>query len=428
VLSGESAERAASVVHEIADVITSIIFGERSRRVNHLFEDERIRQALIEPGLCNGCCGLAVFFTSLDRLFPDTRYAEASDRLLASALDNMARAHGASLYTGYSGVAWTMSYLIADPADSGTEEYLQFFDGQLLDLIQQPDHNLSYEPFSGLVGIGLYALRRLPRPEALEILNHILDNLLESALHDHDGASWMLDSPPGKMRDMYPDGNTNCGLAHGMPSVMVFLSALYMNGLRTADTRELLDDAVHWLLAQEFPAASRCRFPAVVDPAGEKTLSRLAWCYGDPGVAAALLIAARCTGEQGWYEKALEVADDAAQRQFEDSGVVDAPLCHGASGLALIFSRLYNYTGFERHALAARRWYDHTLSLRVHEDGIAGYRTYRKEGAITDPQLLNGAAGIGLSLLAGISEHEPSWDQFMMLSLPSVHPISPDSR
>src|SRR5262249_56737890 len=60
--------------------------------------------------------------------------------------------------------------------------------------------------------------------------------------------------------------------------------------------------------------------------------ARLAWCYGDPGVAAALLGAARSVAEPAWGREARAIARRAARRPFEQGAVRDAALGPGAAG------------------------------------------------------------------------------------------------
>ena len=48
--------------------------------------------------------------------------------------------------------------------------------------------------------------------------------------------------------------------------------------------------------------------------------ARSAWCYGDPGVAVALLLAARDVDEPGWELAATELALRAAAAQPSSPG------------------------------------------------------------------------------------------------------------
>ena len=68
------------------------------------------------------------------------------------------------------------------------------------------------------------------------------------------------------------------------------------------------------MLAQELPRSAKGSFDQGVPRRGPMTPTRTAWCYGDPGVAAALLVAARCAGEAPWERHAIRIALRAAAR------------------------------------------------------------------------------------------------------------------
>src|SRR5262249_1489457 len=140
--------------------------------------------------------------------------------------------------------------------------------------------------------------------------------------------------------------------------------------------RALLEPAVHWILAQQLPPTAPCCFPDAVARGLRPAPSRLAWCYGDPGVAAALLVAARALKEPALERTALGVALRAAARPAAISGVEDAGLCHGAAGLGHIFHRLWARTHEARFAEAARFWFGRMLAMREPGRGFAGFRAY----------------------------------------------------
>jgi lantibiotic modifying enzyme len=165
----------------------------------------------------------------------------------------------------------------------------------------------------------------------------------------------------------------------------------------------------------------------VVDGSSEP--ARAAWCYGDPGVAVALLGAARAVGHATWEEAALAIARRAALRSFESSGVLDAGLCHGAAGLAHLFNRMYQMTGDPLLGDAARAWFERTLAMRQPHQGLAGYRSFEPERTdaqwVDDPSLFTGVGGIALALLGAISPLEPRWDRLLLASLPSTAECAP---
>ena len=127
----------------------------------------------------------------------------------------------------------------------------------------------------------------------------------------------------------------------------------------------------------------RCKgslFPSHIPVDGEPRPTRTAWCYGDLGVAAVLLSAAQSFDRADWQEEALAIASVGARRPFEETMATDAGLCHGATGIAHLFNRIYQATGDEEIRDAAQTWYRTTLDMRRPGQGIAGYLSW-----IVDP-------------------------------------------
>ena len=151
--------------------------------------------------------------------------------------------------------------------------------------------------------------------------------------------------------------------------------------------------------------------------------ARLAWCYGDPGVAAALLGRPVASRNRPGSPAALAIARRAAERPFEEAGIKDAALCHGCAGLGHLFNRMFQATGEPKLAQAARAWFERTLAMRRPGRGIGGYEAWQPDAAgnpawSADPGLLNGAAGIALALLAAMTSIEPLWDRMLLVSVP----------
>jgi hypothetical protein len=212
-------------------------------------------------------------------------------------------------------------------------------------------------------------------------------------------------------------------VAHGVPGVIALLADAWRLGIRQEKARPLLEGAVRWLLSQQLEEQKGARYPSWIGPGVELRPSRLAWCYGDPGIAAALLYAARAVGVEEWERQALEIAAHAARSAPVDAGIRDAGLCHGAFGLAHLYNRIHQAGGGDLFANAARLWYRLGLDMRKPEGGVGGFETWmpgldREPGWQADPGFLTGAAGVGLALLAALTPVEPGWDRLMMVAIP----------
>ena len=398
-LTGNTADRARQVVTEIAAAL----------------RDPSVHD--VDPGLRGmdvgrGSAGAAILFAELAAERGSEDDAETALAFLDRALEQAADERpNALLYPGTVGVGWAMAYLEGglidpDPDDNDVDALV----ARALELGNWPSNDL----IRGVAGAGVYLVER-NRPSEL-----VVTRLREMATETPQGITWWVD-PATCLPDraaMYPHGYYDVGVAHGQAGVVALLAHVLAAGVEPA--RPLLEGATQWLLAQRLPAATGPgRYPSIVPSDDRKPVgTRLAWCYGDPGVAAGLLAAGRALGDETVVKEALDTALDAAARTGDDAQVVDAPLCHGAAGLLHLFGRLYAQTGEQRLADAARHWAEVALAMR-RDEPVAGYGAMRADGQggwDYEPiaGLLEGAAGVALALLAATSERDPAWDLLLL--------------
>ncbi|MGH9941042.1 MAG: lanthionine synthetase C family protein [Pyrinomonadaceae bacterium] len=407
-LSGESRERARAVV--VREIVAALPGPEQA--------------GLTDFSLAGGDAGLAVLCAYLGRAGDDGD--ENAAQFLGRAVEAVStEPMSPSLYGGFTGVAWATAHLQEQLLDPNDEDPCDAIDDALRDYLNQSPWADNYDLVGGLVGFGVYALERLPRPVAVECLRLVIARLAETAERKAGGITW-LTSPellPPHQRAECPDGYYNLGVAHGVPGVIALLGQVWAAGIERERVRTLLDGAVAWLMTQKLPEGAASTFLCWSAPGVASEPSRLAWCYGDLGIANALLAAARCVGVQAWEREALEIARRAAERPAKESRVVDARLCHGAAGAAHLFNRMFLATHDPMFEQAARFWFERTLELRRPRQGIAGFTAFMpeqdgKDGWVDESGLLTGAAGIALALLAAATDIEPEWDQMLLISIP----------
>jgi hypothetical protein len=407
-LAGTAADQAREAVHDILDALAS---------------------SLSSPSLVHlSFGGPAFLFCYLSECSARDRHLSGVRATLEAALENALEGPlHAGLYGGLAGIGWAAVRLQHAFGIDG-ERVAREVDDALAEYLGQSPWTDPYDLISGLVGLGVYSLERLPRPLARTCLERILDRLAETAERRPDGVTWL--SRPEWIGDLararYPDGNYNLGLAHGVSGVIGLLGGMVAANIEVARARPLLESTVRWQLAADLP--DNQGFPFWLDAQTGMTNrpARLAWCYGDAGVAAAILCAARAAGQKLWEEEALQIARRAARRLPQSCDIVDACLCHGAAGLGHLFNRLYQTTGDGELAEAARFWFRQVFALRQPDKAIAGFPFWDIDSSgagtwVESAGFLTGAAGVGLALLAAISPVEPSWDRLLLVSLPPLH-------
>jgi lantibiotic modifying enzyme len=380
------------------------------------------RALAANPSLASGTSGLALLHGYLAQNRRESDHSAVADSHLQRAIAAVADSPtSASLYSGLTGVGWALAHLRGRLPGLDGEDDLEAMDDVLLSHLDQSPWPDDYDLINGLVGFGVYALERLPRPAAVACLERVVERLAGTAERRPEGVTWWTNPAwlPPETRQKYPTGYYNLGLAHGVPGVIALLGQVCAAGVAVPTARPLLEGAVRWLLAQQRPGG----YPHWVGPEGTDRPARLAWCYGDPGVAAALLWAARCVEEPAWEEEARAIARRAAGRPADRAGVVDAGLCHGAFGLGHLFNRMFQAAGDPQLGQAARSWFARGLQMRRPGRGVGGYEAWLpgdddEAGWVADPGLLTGSAGVALALLAATTAVEPAWDRMLLVAIP----------
>jgi hypothetical protein len=411
---------------EAREAVEAILADLSARLMREPLKDDASPETepeLLSP-LASGPAGIALFLAYAHLAFPDRDLDDLCLRALREALAVAAvQPLGASLYSGFVGVGWTLRHLEGRIFDAD-EDLGAEVESALLQLLDEHSNLWSAELIAGLAGFGLYFLERLPGEAARRGAEQTIEQLAAGAEEDGGAITWFTlpRSLPLSHRQVYPNGCYNLGVSHGFPAAIGFLAAAHHRSVATGETRRLATGAIRWLLDHRLPESTGSTFAGYLGPEIQPAPTRLAWCYGDPGVAAVLWNAGRSFGREDWREEALAIARRAAVRGETETAVVDAGLCHGAAGLAHIFNRLSRASGDETLREAALFWLRRTLDLRRPGHGIGGFGNV--EAGAEGPErwsqetgFLTGAAGIGLALLAALTPIEPEWDRVMLLSL-----------
>lgn len=380
-LEDRDAERAWEAIHDIAE---------------WLREDMENFEPTTLPSTARGTAGMALFYAYLGAATDNEQWTGIAHHLIEHSIDALSnRPLPPDLYEGFTGIGWAVGHLegmLFEPGEDDDDP----IGASVLHILGRPElfARGDFALQGGLCGYGIYALDALPRPNARRCLELLVERLIEIGEPADGGFSWF--SPA--------DGKFNLGVQNGVAGVISVLGMCAGTGVMSDEQRAIYDQSVAWLLVQK-PHSGR-----------------EAWCDGNAGIAAALFTAARHCGHAGWEAAALDVARTAARRPVEDSGVVDARLCHGSAGLAHLFNRMYQASDDPLLAEAARRWFRHALDIRhaLPRPGIAGYPFFNP------PQnkwrnfagFVEGACGVGLGLLGGVSSLEPRWDRFFAVSVP----------
>lgn len=407
VLDARQRDEALSIVESIARDLTDIARFSPQNRSS--------AEHTVSPALAAGAPGVALFFAFRERVVGRSEQGLAVE-LLGRAADELTRsATHFGLYGGLAGLSWTLRTIQRLTSWAAIPEVDV---SEMVDhLLRRADWKYYYDLTDGLLGVGVCVLGSPPDVTRDRRISSILRHLDDAAEYDSHGVYWSV--RPDFIESPVDSGATvpyvNMGLAHGVPSIVAWLAMALESGCADEAMPRLLSDATNWLIGQADFRRPGYAYALTAD-SSEPRADALGWCYGDLGVASAIALAGHALHDDDWLACARKLALATTTRVIDHRVVPVAGLCHGASGLGHLYHRLYRRLGDDALREAAIRWY--ATALRMHRSGIGvgGYSDLVAEGNRDDPGFLRGAAGIGLALMAAVSDVEPTWDQALLLS------------
>lgn len=371
-------------------------------------------------GIHTGAIGTALFFYHLNQVIPNESHHDNCLQYIKKSIEAIEKQQiGYTFCSGIAGIAWGLEYF----SDKGLfeieeEDFLSELDIHIFNHATNDIENNNVDFLHGGVGAIAYFLNRLPNIYAEGCLIKFVNLLWEKAEKEKNEIKWKNvfnrdPSEPNIIKEY------NLGLSHGIPSIIIILIKIYNKNIAASKCKELINGSIGWLLSQKLPESCNSIFPNSVGSTIEKHNSRLAWCYGDLGIAAILWQAGKILNNEAWEQEALGIMLHASERKdLFKNDVMDAGICHGTAGIAHIFNRFYWETKMPVFKETANYWIDKTLKMATYDDGLAGYKAWQGEklGWMNEYNLLEGITGIGLSLISHISDEEPTWDRCLLLS------------
>jgi lantibiotic biosynthesis protein len=386
------------------------------------------------PGLALADSSTALVCAQLDRSFPDAGWDRAGHVHLTAA-GRTAERDGTplGLFDGVAGLGYAAQRLAAGRTRYGT--LLTAIDDAIARGAAASRDRLArmsgmpvraWDLISGITGIGVYLLARREEPAARAALDEALSALVELMRETNGAPRWA--TPPEHlyedMRESAPEGNLNCGLAHGAPGPLALMSLALAEGVEVSGQADAVRGLADWVAGQGRPGRFGPEWPAVI-PLGEthraeQPPARPGWCYGNAGVGRTLWLAGVALDEPELARLAKRAVRAAVERQRMDRPLRAPTLCHGTAGLAQVALRMAADSGAEDLSRDARML---CLELveRFDPDAPLGYcgEAHMRDlpdAKADDPALLDGAAGPPLVLLAAATAIDPGWDRAMLLS------------
>ncbi len=214
-----------------------------------------------------------------------------------------------------------------------------------------PPRLREYDLISGLTGLGAYLLHRDVDQALGAVLRYLVRLLTEPlAVNGHQVPGWWAATGPNGTPDTgeFAHGHANVGLAHGVAGPLALLALARRAGHTVTGQDDALAAGITHLTTWAQPLkGGGTGWPECLPldayqrgPEPDAAPTRASWCYGTPGIARALQLAALALNDDTARRLAEHTALQAATDPRHTGQITDTSLCHGWAGLLLTTERI----------------------------------------------------------------------------------------
>jgi len=351
-------------------------------------------------GLMDGLAGICLVLSLYYRNTSDEKFLNKLEQTLDTINKriNLLKDIESSYAHGIAGYAWLIIHLKEnDLIEINIDNYLSEIDEYLLKNLLLMIQRKEYDTIHAAVGMGFYFLKRKNE----EVVGRIIDGLYHDRISINGFTTWSRKNLKTHKEEV------DFGLAHGIQGIMIFLYKCYMKHILTQKCSEMVSDNISFIINYMNLSGTPSFFPntigcnQIIQHDRKQNWSRLGWCYGD---LSALYILFLISSNLPVQIDTINMLEQLAQRR--SNGITDLPiveLCHGTTGIAYIFYRLFRKTGKHSFENACYYWIERTLLLE-------------REQEVTSPGLLNGISGVASVFLSFINPDLISWDESIFLT------------
>jgi hypothetical protein len=379
-----------------------------------------------EIGLLSGLSGTALFYYHYYKYFNIIDINNDTFNCISKSIDIINEGDFQFSYCyGVAGLGWVFEYLHKESffVESYGDTLLCDLDVFLKDHMDYSLDNKNLDLLHGAIGYGLLFLKRYSGTKNRKLklrykfyLIELIGKINLMAEFESSDIVKFKSVNPVTFKEGY-----NLSLSHGNSSVINFYSRLYKYKAFRTLVEDILIQNVNFIVSSYSPESkSNSLFPDLIDLDGVgNNNTRLAWCYGDLGIAISLFHASSVLKNTVLKNFSLDILQHAAKRRvFENTYIYDSGLCHGAFGVFQIFKFIYSKTKNEIFREAADFWFNEGIKKATFDDGYAGFKIWDggKKQWFNELSLLEGVSGIGLALISFLSEDKINWDECLLIN------------
>lgn len=381
-------------------------------RVNSLLEGGDSKN----DSFLSGKLGLIFYYFHLYRVTGESYYNEMGDKLLENVFRDLNSGHprliGASFSSGGSGLGYVMNFLneknlVAFDVESEFVELDQF-------LFEMAFHQMEedfIDYLHGALGVVHYFSERKPSPVIDDYLDRLVGKLFTRVIMK-DAGYWFRNYFLKVDEDKE---SINFGLAHGLSGILLILLKVYHRSSHKEMIKKIVLEGIRFIrkykMDIDFSNEEYSFFPFIIKTGANEISApnRLGWCYGDLNEVLLFYRAGKLFDDNELIDVADVIGSMTIMRKDAVSTLVaDSNFCHGTSGLAQFYRKIYDDSGLEMYKEAYEYWIGQTI-VRLDkdlEDGIYAGKEH---------DMLDGLIGVAFSLLSYVSDRELDWSRSLLL-------------
>lgn len=376
-------------------------------------------------GVVAGISGIALFQFYYSKYLDVDEHADVGVEMISHCIEKINEGYSLPTFcSGIAGFGWAVQHLQAQNfIDLDCDELLSSFDEYLYNQMRLDLDKGNYDFLHGALGYAMYFLSRYEHTENIHLKNRYqsyLSDLIATlemlSISEGDALKWesILEIRKGNK-------GFNLSLSHGIASILNFSSRLHRFEEFKESTRKIIVGSANYILGFKDKNPDKLSLlPSWVEKDNPLEYNgRLAWCYGDLGIGLSLLHGAQSLDDSSIMNQAMEILSQTTKRKLpEETFVVDAGVCHGSYGNALIYQKIWKKNSDSSFQKTMDFWIADGIQKAEHKDGYAGYKQWNGINENWEPQLslLEGIAGIGLVIIDYLSEESNSWDECLLIS------------
>lgn len=436
-----------TIANKIADT-TKVL-----QEVEYAIRLEKYHQEKLCPySLSYGFAGTACFFSSLDTLYPSQGWDIAAHEHLSLAVnDYMTNGTSSlSLFNGFTGLCYAIA-LCAKANDS--YQYLKkktddFFEKEINNYLYQLEVRLStsvpkvhandYNLANGLSGILAFLLLR-KEDETFYLLIPRVTSLLSSMVLLQQEVTYKgntlrvplwFSSTYLQLNEedayTYPNGSYIHSLPFGSMGLLSALSLAALEGFHSPEIKKAINELATHQLAFFKKLHNKKSFPPQItleQSLGEiithTALERNTWCHGIPPLSHSLFLASKALDNKDLKSISLHLLKGMLNTDMKEWNLLATSYSYGRAGLLNILDSMGKETD-DAALMKSRDLLASDLCRFFHSDHPFGFQSvsFKKQGDyywVNSPTLLDGAAGIALSLQSLLTPLPLKWNRAFLI-------------